>query len=145
VNAARQVGPVVGHRIFQVEHHARRAAVQHFDHQFSVVCGAGHLVSLVLNPAWQFDHPIARRGLGGRPVIGQSPLVRLAERFGPFGHQRLLARSEDLMQRRQKIHEAPGQFQGGVEVSRRAVHPGDGDNFLFASEHLRDETMCSVF
>jgi hypothetical protein len=49
------------------------------------------------------------------------------------------------MQRRQKIHEALGQFQGWVEVSRRAVHPGDGDNFLFASEHLRNKTMCSVF
>jgi len=51
VHAAHQVRPRVRHRIFQVEHHAGGARVEHLHHQLGVVRGPGHLVALILAPA----------------------------------------------------------------------------------------------
>src|SRR3954465_6921295 len=37
-NAKLEIVPEVRHRVFEVEHHAGRAGVQHLDHELRVVC-----------------------------------------------------------------------------------------------------------
>ena len=49
--------PLVYGRIFEIQHHPRCARIEHFHHELGVIGRAGHLISLILAPFWQFDLP----------------------------------------------------------------------------------------
>ena len=64
VVAEHEVIPRVGHRVFEIEHHAGRAGVEHLDDELGVVGGSGHLIALICAPRRQLDAPVGRRGFG---------------------------------------------------------------------------------
>src|SRR5258707_1258144 len=57
VDAGGEVLPGVGVGILQVQHHARRAGVEHFHDELGIVRRAGHLVTLVGAPFGQLHFP----------------------------------------------------------------------------------------
>ena len=50
VDALVEMLPLIRHRILEVEHHARRAGIEHLHDQVGVVGRAGHLVPLIPAP-----------------------------------------------------------------------------------------------
>ena len=86
--------PLVDAGIFQIEHHAGRARVQHLDAQFAVVGGPGHLVALVVAPLRQRDPPAVAHRVGREVVPGLVALKRSLQHLDPLQRQFLLARSE---------------------------------------------------
>ena len=118
LNAEFQMVPEVRHRVFQVEHHAGRAGVEHLDHQLGVVGRAGHLVALVLHVIRQLDAPVRLGGFRGQPVLRLAPGVRGLEYLLAFFDKFLLQRCETPVQRLEKLAETFRQRR----ILRRAIH-----------------------
>ena len=70
-DTAQSVLPRVRHGVLEVEHHARRPRVEHLHHEFRLIGGTGHLVTLIHAPHRHLDLPLAFRGLAGGQVGGQ--------------------------------------------------------------------------
>ena len=114
--------PFVDHGVFQVEHHAGRAGVKHFDHQIGVVRRTRHLVALVLAPFRQLDSPVAAHRVPGKPVYRLFSLMRLCQDLLPLRDQRPLARRKAAMQGCQKLQKSLGQVVVRIKCRGRAIH-----------------------
>ena len=114
--------PLVHHGVFQIEHHARRARVEHLYHQVRVVRWACHLVALVLTPRRQFNSPASANRVAGKPVRRIFSVMGPLENALAFFDQRLLPGSEAPMQWGQKFHESLGQVELRIKGSRRTIH-----------------------
>ena len=97
-DALREVWPGIGDGIFQIEHDAWSARVQHLHDEFGVIGRAGHLIALILAPFRQLDAPGGLGGLGSRQVVGQLAPMRGFERCGAASDQIPLARCEGAVQ-----------------------------------------------
>ena len=75
-DAARVVFPGVGSGVFQIEHDAGRAGIQHLHNKIGVVCRSRHLVPLIRAPRRKLNAPGIRGGHRRRQVIGELPGVR---------------------------------------------------------------------
>ena len=93
-----RVLPDVGDGIFQVEHHARRAGVQHLHHELAVIGRACHLIALVLAPGGKLDAPVRAGCVGRRQVIRQLALMRRGERSRALLVECALSRREMLVE-----------------------------------------------
>ena len=65
--------PLVDHRVFEVEHDAGRAGVEHLHDQLGIVRRTGHLVALILAPLRQLDPPVAPHRVPGKAVYRLFP------------------------------------------------------------------------
>src|ERR1700735_5643411 len=108
-NTEGSVRPGIRRRVFEVEHHARRSRVQHLDHEFGVVGGAGHLVALIPAPIRQFDTPRFGGCWGRRQVAWQMALVGCSETGSTPFDELALMRSKSTMQRQQKLDKTLGE------------------------------------
>ncbi len=69
-NPLRIVPPGVGRGVFQIEHDAGSAGIQHFHDKIGVIRGAGHLVPLIRAPGRKLNAPGICGRYRGRQVIG---------------------------------------------------------------------------
>ena len=72
--------PDIRRRILEIQHHARRARIQHLYHQVCLIRWPSHLVALIRAPRRQFNSPRASRRLRRRQIIRQFPGIRLRQR-----------------------------------------------------------------
>ena len=136
-NTLHQVGPIVRHRVFYIEHHAWRAAVEHFAYEFSIIGGLSHLIALVQAPAGQFDLPVIGRCRGRRQMIGQLAGLRSTHCLGALGNQLLLTGSQRSMERHQEIQKARWQICRCIETCWSRIHADQYFVLLFARRHRR--------
>ena len=122
VEPEQDVAPLIGHRIFEIEHHARRTGVEHLDDQFGVVGGPGHLIALVSAPSRQRDLPIRRRRLRGREIVRKLALVRARQDGLSLRDVLLLPSGEAVVQRPIEGGESGRKVARDIETRRRDVH-----------------------
>src|SRR5581483_3394841 len=101
--------PFIDHRVFEVQHYARGAGVQHFHHKFRFVGGAGHLIALVEAPVRQFDSPVAAGHRRRKEMRGLVAAQRFFERFAARFQESAMTRRKSAVQRREKIQKTRGQ------------------------------------
>ncbi len=65
------MGPGIGHGIFEIEHDARRAGIEHFHDELGVVGRTRHLIALVGAPIGECDSPGGISGIGRGQIMGQ--------------------------------------------------------------------------
>src|SRR3954468_7042586 len=117
--------PEIRHRVFKVEHHSRRAGVEHFHNQLAIICRSGHLITLILTPLWKRNAPASGCSFRSRQVIGQLAFVRVRQHALTFCDQFTLTRREPLMQRKKKIEKSGGNISLKVECCGSGV---DGES-----------------
>jgi len=110
LHAEALVRPLVDGRVFEIEHHAGGAGIQHFDDEFGFVGGACHLVALIRGPRGQSDFPIGCGGFGIGEEVWQLSAVCGRDGLLAFGDEFLLPKGEALVQRAEEIDEASGKF-----------------------------------
>ena len=136
------------HGVFEVEHDAGCAGVEHLDDELGVVGGAGHLVALVLAPVREVDAPAAVGGVGGGQVVGEVAAVGAGEGVAALGGEVALTGGEALVEGAvegeelageqvcRQVRRGPGSRRrwsvagswgrAGCRVSRRWAGPGSG-------------------
>ena len=119
--AAEEGRPLVGHRVLEVDHHPRRARVEHLHDQLAVVGRAGHLVPLVPAPVRQRDPPLAGGGGGGRQVVRQLPLVRGGQHPAARLDEAALPRGELAVELEVAVEESRREVPAGIEVGGRGI------------------------
>ena len=114
--------PLVDRRVFQVKHHSRRARVEHFHYEVSVICWPCHLISLILAPLWQLNSPAVSYRFSGIEVCRFIVVMRLRQNPLSIFNQLLLPRSKTFVQRGEKFQKTLWQVALRNKLSRRAVN-----------------------
>ena len=133
VVALHQVVPRVGHRIFEIEHHAGRTRIEHFDHELRIVRGAGHLIALVRAPWGKGDPPIRRTRFCCVQVRGQLTLMRASQHSAALRDGFPLPRCKLLVQWPVELRETRGQVALGMERRWRPVDARSGERLHYAT------------
>ena len=120
-DSARIVLPGIGVRIFEIQHHAGSAGIQHFHNQVRIVGGTSHLIALITAPCGQFNPPGVRGRHRGRQIIRQLACVSFRERIPAPRQQRALPQSERGVQRSKKLQKSLWEIAGGIEIKRRGI------------------------
>src|SRR5262250_3373075 len=139
--------PLVHRRVFQVEHHARRARIEHLYNQFRVVGRPGHLVTLVLAPLGQLDSPPIAYRLARIAVGGFVPLQGLSKHPLALANQLFLPGRETLVQILEEVGKTARQIALYVEAARRSiqVEPTSDSTSLWAARNLLATILRSRF
>ncbi len=120
-NPLRIVPPGVGRGVFQIEHDAGSAGIQHFHDKIGVIRRAGHLVPLIRTPAGKLYAPGIRRGHRGRQVIGNLARVGFGQGVIAARHQCALPQRERGVQRRKEFEKARGEIASRIEIRRSGI------------------------
>ena len=128
-HAQALVPPLVHRGVFQVEHDARRAGVEHLHHQLGFIGGTGHLVALVLAPLRNRNLPQLALGLACGKMRRQVAMMRRLQRSLAPGRQLLLPGSEALVQRQQKLQKPLWQLRSGVRAAGRTIQAKSARRF----------------
>ncbi len=161
-NSLGEMLPGISVGVFKVQHHARRAGVEHFHDEFGIVRRASHLVALVGAPFRQRDFPRLHGRNGGRQEIGLLAGVRFVQGRFAAGDQHALAQRERGVQRREELRKARWQVARGVEAGRGGVYghqpvgdcgrrnrepgfgAGCGHQFVLATDSLESVAAVSL-
>ena len=124
-DAQHQVLPGVSHRVFEIEHYAGRAGIEHFYDELAVVGGAGHLVALILAPGWELDAPVFLCCCGRRQVIRQMASKGCFQGLIALFNQGALPGRKLFMEGNKELDESFRQILGGIEAGRGRVRGHD--------------------
>ena len=124
-NPLRIVLPGVGSGVFQVEHDAGSAGIQHFHDKVGVICRAGHLVPLIRAPGGKLNAPKICGGDRGGQVIGNLARVGFGQGVIAARDQRALPQRERGMQRRKEFEKARGEIASRIEFRRSGIDRHD--------------------
>jgi hypothetical protein len=113
--------PLVNARVFEVEHHTRRARVEHLHTEFAIVRGSSHLITLVLAPLRQRYAPSVANRVGREVMRGLFAFQRTLQDLGALLGKLLLPRRKSAVQGKEEIHKARGQIARRIELRGRAA------------------------
>ncbi len=122
--------PNISRGILEIQHHARRARIQHLHHQVRFICGPSHLVALIRAPPRELNTPRTSRCLRGSQVPGQFPGMRFCQRDAPPVNKRLLSGRQRFMKWPQKLKKSRGQVAFGIKFLRRTIHRNDAIRYI---------------
>ncbi len=121
----RVVFPHVRSRIFQVQHYAGRAGIEHLHHEFCVIRRPSHLIPLVRAPRRQLDAP-GTHGPDRRWQVGRNfSRVRFRLRVFAPRHERPLPQRQRRVKRGQKIQKPFWEIALRVKVCRSSIDRND--------------------
>src|SRR5262249_16247850 len=100
VDSATGVLPLIGLGIFEVQHNARSAGVEHVHDEVGVVGGSGHLVALIRAPGRQFDSPWLHGCDRRRQISRQFPCEGVVKGYVATVDKSALAKRQRGVQRR---------------------------------------------
>ena len=107
--------------VFEIEHHAGSAGIQHLHHEFGVIGRTGHLVALIRAPRRQLDAPGICRGHRRRQVVRKLAGVRFNQGAIAAGNESTLARGERSMEWHEEFNEVLREIARGIKVGRGGV------------------------
>ena len=120
-DSALVVFPGICSGVFEIEHDAGSAGVQHFHHEIGFVGRTRHLIALVGTPFRKLDAPGICSGDRWRQVAGQLTSLGFGEGRFATDNKGALARSERSVKWHEEFNEALREIASRIKIERGGI------------------------